>query len=1689
MLGPDDRAPVNSVPADGEVEDYLVGLVVNSAGDIGDLVPGDGLCYTGEFVMRSPGSIEPRCTLRAAIIETNATVDIKETIDFDIPENDPGFDSDNGTFTIAPPIKLPAITDPVILDATTQPDYLRDPLIVLTGADMATSEDEAPQGLLITAGSSTVRGFAINAFLGSVFGDPAGNGIRLQLGGGNIIEKNRIGTDATGTSKKPNWTGILVYSSSANTVRGNLLSGNTEQGAEIPGDADGNVLTGNFIGTDKSGMSPLGNGVGVEIAQNARNNRIGGEKLRTTFAPDNLISGNGIGVLVSRSAVLGVTRDNRIEGNFIGTDVHGQAPLANRVGASVGGSGNTVGGEAPLFAEGVISASGNLISGNTETGLDLGGNSRALGNLIGVNVDGTRALGNGGNGVKIAGSGIVVGGKKREARNVISANGQHGVYILGSSGSVIEGNFVGTDVSGMVDLGNVDTGIVLQLVSGPNTIGGTGLASRNVISGNGADGVRIHQANTKQVVQGNLIGLDATGGAQLGNDENGITIIRGEDIIVGGDTSQSGTAPGNVISGNKGHGVELLLSKRVMLSGNFIGTDEGGTRDLGNERVGVRVSDSDDNFIGGNNAGKGRLVAGNLISGNQQQGILIRSGSSGNRVAGNYIGLNKDGDIPLANGDPDEIPPDDGGGGTRPREESPDEAQAAVFPEDPRFNKFDGIFIQDSPGNIVGHKLEDSGSDFRNIISANLGHGVRISGEVSDGSFVVGNYIGTDKTGMRVETPEGGTSLGNLGNGVTIVNAPNTRINDISTDPGTVIAGNRGAGVLIEGSQATGNRIERSLVGVNLNADEALPNKRWGIVIRDAPNNHIGGEPGRAISNVVSGHAGAGIGILGAAAQNNELHRNIVGLNSAGDDKISNRWGVVIRDAPNNVVGAGYDPDNIISGNTVDGVLIHGISATANSVSGNLIGTNANSDPALGNGTGVRIWGAPGNIIGDLVEAGRYSNVISGNELGVRIRNDEVDDEVVEASGNEIAGNLIGTNAAGTAALPNTLDGISLAAPGTKIGGQNLGNVISGNTGAGIRLEENGVDTAIQGNRIGTTKDGMSALGNSTGVLAENSGGHLIGGAGGPEGHDKFRNIISGNRGDGIFLSGTRSVNVENNFIGPAVDGETPLGNAGEGVHLTSSNCEHESIRNVIGGETEGHRNLISASGKNGVHISRCSADNQIVGNLIQDNQLNGVLLDASGEGQAAIGFSVDDSQAGNPPGNVIRNNGRNGIYVKSALAIGIRGNSVSGHHDSVEMVDGQDVTHVGVGVRVGDAFEIAIRENSIFHNTVGVLMDSESGGDISVWKNSISHNNVGIVTESTDGWSRYTRNSIENNNGLGIDLGNDGVTLNDPLDADAGANLRQNFPLLRDAVALDTGTIVTGVINSLPLTPFRVELFDNNAADPSGYGEGATFVAERDVVTDENGNAFFAVAGLGIPVGRIITATATRLAGAGSFGLETSEFSPGIAVVEAIPLDFGDAPSGTTLADNGAFHVIAGGLQLGSTVDAEADGRPHGEANGDDQDGSDDEDGVTIPARIARWTTFEVPVDVVGSGRLDAWIDFNRDGIWDNAPGSTERIYSSEVTAGTTVVTATAPGSAVIGPTFARFRLSRTDAPLPPTGPGGDGEVEDYRVLLTSWQNPAIPEDVNDDGFVVAIDALIIINSLNARPEPAEGEDLTLLG
>ncbi len=189
--------------------------------------------------------------------------------------------------------------------------------------------------------------------------------------------------------------------------------------------------------------------------------------------------------------------------------------------------------------------------------------------------------------------------------------------------------------------------------------------------------------------------------------------------------------------------------------------------------------------------------------------------------------------------------------------------------------------------------------------------------------------------------------------------------------------------------------------------------------------------------------------------------------------------------------------------------------------------------------------------------------------------------------------------------------------------------------------------------------------------------------------------------------------------------------------------------------------------------------------------------------------------------------------------------------------------------------------------------------------------------------------------------------------------------------------------------------------------------------------------------------------------------------------LDFGDAPHSvlgppwqypTLLADNGARHGVVTGFRLGAAIDSEADGQPTANADGDDLNGAtpDDEDGVTLPAFLVTCESASVTVNASAVGKLDAWVDFNRDGDFTD-PGE-KAINNLALVAGANPVSLAVPCTATVtAQTFARFRLS-TVGGIAANDVAADGEVEDYPVAIRGLDfgdaaDPSYPTLVASNG------------------------------
>jgi parallel beta-helix repeat protein len=565
-------------------------------------------------------------SLRQAILDSNANPG-PDTIGFNI--------GGGGVQTIQPTAALPEITDAVVIDGTTQPGFAGSLLVVLTGT--AFDGGANGYGLWITAGSSTVRGLVVNGF--------AGADIRIEAGGNNLIAGNYLGTDDTGTAavRNPFTAGVGVLVGSANNTVGgttaadrNLISGHAAAGVSVSGPgATGNQILGNFVGTTVDGTARLGNANGVVVDGGASANVIGG----AVPGAGNLLSGNnnvGLGLIAGTG--------NLVQGNRIGTDATGAVSLRNLTGVFVqGGVGHLIGGAEP--------GAGNLISGNVGPNASFGygliitndgatgavaRDHQVLGNYVGTNAAGTAAVPNTNDGIRVdfGSLNVTVGGTSPAARNVVSGNGQVGIFITSGRNNVVQGNYVGTNAAGTAALPNGDSGVIVGGTG--NTVGGTAPGAGNLVSGNRLFGVGV--SGVFNLVQGNFIGTDVTGTAALGNGFAGVG-AQGNLHTIGG------TAPGagNIISGNGGYaGVRLTGGQAIRVQGNFIGTDVTGTRALGNGKFGVAVDSGLNHLIGGAAPG-----ARNIISANGTGVAVITNQII---VQGNLIGTDVTGTAPLGNG-------------------------------------------------------------------------------------------------------------------------------------------------------------------------------------------------------------------------------------------------------------------------------------------------------------------------------------------------------------------------------------------------------------------------------------------------------------------------------------------------------------------------------------------------------------------------------------------------------------------------------------------------------------------------------------------------------------------------------------------------------------------------------------------------------------------------------------------------------------------------------------------------------------------------------------------------------------------------------------------------------------------------------------------------------------------------------
>jgi hypothetical protein len=492
-----------------EDRQLLATLTVNTAADE---TAADSTLSLREAIEVSNGTlaVSSLSTQEKALV--SGAVGNTNTIDFNIPTSDPGYDSTTGVWTLALHSNLPTITkNAAVIDGYSQPGASKNTLAKGDNAKLVIALSSggvgAYNGLVLDQPGTQVSGLDIENF--SVDG--------VQITSTNVqVAGCFIGTTATGETAAPNGTGVEIDNSS-NTLGGlnvgdrNVISASngsglgSGDGVYVPDQSHnplklaptGNQIENSYIGLDATGTKTLPNNLGVQ--DNASGDIYGG----TGAGVGNVISGNNFGGIRSDSSIT-------IQGNLIGTDATGNIALGN------GNSGEGIFDNQVNVGTITIVISGNVVSGN-QTGIEL---ITALGsqtfytisnNLVGTNAAGTAALGNTAAGMYLVGvSNALIKG------NVISANGTGVMFQYPevqsqpAQNDVMQGNLIGTDKTGKLALGNKTDGIMIASGNGIE-IGGSGAGQGNLIAYNGQDGINVQQGEQDQFTQNAIFGNKSTG--------------------------------------------------------------------------------------------------------------------------------------------------------------------------------------------------------------------------------------------------------------------------------------------------------------------------------------------------------------------------------------------------------------------------------------------------------------------------------------------------------------------------------------------------------------------------------------------------------------------------------------------------------------------------------------------------------------------------------------------------------------------------------------------------------------------------------------------------------------------------------------------------------------------------------------------------------------------------------------------------------------------------------------------------------------------------------------------------------------------------------------------------------------------------------------------------------------------------
>lgn len=461
---------------------------------------------------------------------------------------------------------------------------------------------------------------------------------------------------------------------------------------------------------------------------------------------NNVISGNAIAGIALVGAYNVTVASNRI-----GCDRTGTVAVPNSQGVYITSAAhdNVIGGE--------TAAARNILSGNTNAAVVMDGmNVRAnvvKGNYIGLDSSGSAPLPNHyGVIIQQRANGNIVGGSSDASRNIISCNSEIGVYIQAADSNRVSANYIGLDKSGAFSF-NDSQGIPLQAngveinsAGRHNIIGGASVGERNVISGNKIYGCIYYGHCSHNNIAGNYIGSDATGSVAIPNATG---------ICVDG-SSNHNIMENNLLSGNRSYGLFIVTraTDSNIFRGNYVGCDASGLNPLPNDVGLMLAAFAKGNIIGGDSPSDR-----NIFSGNRYAGIEVTDfGCDGNRISGNYIGVDASGRAPLPNEN--------------------------------------GIIVS-----ALVHNLEVS----HNVISSNRQFGLLVT-DHADSVCIFDNIIGASADNSDISLPLGNGSAG-------IMLSAGAHDNIIGTEGhGNIIAYNDTAGVMLSDITTLRNRISHNAI-------------------------------------------------------------------------------------------------------------------------------------------------------------------------------------------------------------------------------------------------------------------------------------------------------------------------------------------------------------------------------------------------------------------------------------------------------------------------------------------------------------------------------------------------------------------------------------------------------------------------------------------------------------------------------------------------------------------------------------------------------------------------------------------------------------------------------------------------------------------------------------------------------------